>query len=179
MRLRSAGHSLGWVVLGLGSSGCFMAPPQASGDADSTTADSARCVEPDDAETLADQVLQLVNLERGEAGLPPVGLSPTLGKMAADFACRMIEDAFFDHHDPSDGSGPGERAIAQKYAFFAIGENLAAGQESAADVMRLWMESPAHQSVILDERWTEVGIAVRTGGEFGIYWVQEFGDPTE
>lgn len=156
-----------------------MAAPPAIGEGDATASDSARCIEPDDAETLADQVLQLVNLERGEAGLPPVVVNPALGKVAADFACDMIEDGFFDHHDPADGSGPGERAIAQKYAFFAIGENLAAGQDSPAEVMRLWMDSPTHQAVILDERWTEVGIAVRTGGEFGIYWVQEFGDPSE
>ena len=41
------------------------------------------------------------------------------------------------------------------------------------------MESPAHRDIILDEKWSEVGLSVRFGGEFSIYWVQEFGAPAE
>ena len=58
-----------------------------------------------------------------------------------------------------------------------MGENLAAGQKTAADVMKIWMESPPHREIILDSKWKEVGIAVRAGGEYSIYWVMEFGDP--
>ena len=43
--------------------------------------------------------------------------------------------------------------------------------------MKAWMESPSHRDIILDPSWREVGIAVRTGGEYAVYWVQEFGDP--
>ncbi len=126
---------------------------------------------------MADRVLQLINLERGEAGLPPVVVNTSLEKIAGDYACRMIEDGFFGHRDPVTGHGPGERAVAGKYSFYAIGENLAASQESPAEVMRVWMESPPHKAIILDERWTEIGVAVRVGGEHATYWVQEFGDP--
>lgn len=91
----------------------------------------------------------------------------------------MVSDAFFGHEDPRTGHGPGERAVAGRYAFYSVGENLAAGQESAAEAVKVWMESPAHRRIILDPKWTQVGIAVRTGGEYGIYWVQEFGDPAE
>ena len=52
-----------------------------------------------------------------------------------------------------------------KYSFFAVGENLAAGQETTADVIRVWMESPSHKAIILDERWSELGMAVRLGGD--------------
>jgi uncharacterized protein YkwD len=45
--------------------------------------------------------------------------------------------------------------------------------------MKVWMGSPAHRENILDPRWSEVGIGVRTGGEYSIYWVQEFGDPAD
>ena len=128
---------------------------------------------------MADQVLQLVNLERGASDLPPVVLDPALEKIAGEYACRMIDDEFFGHRDPVDDHGPGERAIAGRYPFYAVGENLAAGQETAAEVMKVWMESPSHRANILDERWTEVGVAVRVGGKHGIYWVQEFGDPAD
>lgn len=137
------------------------------------------CLTADDAERIADQVLQLVNLERSAAdrGLAPVAMNDKLVNVAADYACRMIELDFFDHEDPFTGRGAADRAIAGKYSIFAIGENLAAGPESAAGVMESWMESPSHRAIILDPMWTEIGIAVRSGGEYGYYWVQLFADP--
>jgi uncharacterized protein YkwD len=156
--------------------GCFTAAPASNAQGDGGAA-LAKCSAPETADRLADQVLQLVNLERGEADLPPVVLNPSLSKIADDYACRMIENDFFGHRDPAGGHGPGERAIAGRYAFYAIGENLAAGQETPTEVMKVWMQSPSHRAIILDERWTEIGISVRHGGKHGIYWVQEFGDP--
>ena len=152
------------------SAGCFEPPVGSDGAV-------AKCAATEDVGDLADQVLHLVNLERTEAGLAPVVKSDALSKLAADYACRMIEGAFFGHTDPDSGFGPGERAVAGKYLFWSVGENLAAGQSTAADVMRVWMESDSHRANILDHRWTEIGIAVRVGGEHAIYWVQEFGDP--
>lgn len=162
------------------SAGCFTAPQSQAGatDADGLS-DSGRCMVPDDSERMADQVLQLVNLERADAGLPPVIANPDLQKIADDYACRMIDEDFFGHVDPDTGEGLSDRAAEGKYAYYAVGENLAAGQETAAEAMRVWMESPAHRDIILDEKWTEVGVSVRMGGEFFIYWVQEFGAPAD
>ena len=139
----------------------------------------AKCIEPEEADRLSDQVLQLVNLERAGEELPPVVFSSTLQKVASDYACIMIEEGFFGHLDPVTGHGPGERAMAGKYTFYSVGENLAAGQETAADVMRVWMDSPSHREIILDPKWRELGVAVRNGGEHSIYWVMEFGDPAD
>ena len=160
--------------------GCFPTVSTDLGAGDEGASSSgARCVASEDAERLADQVLQLVNLERADAGLPPVVRHPALDKVADDYACRMITENFFGHTDPADGHGPGDRALIAKYAFYAIGENLAAGQQTPAEVMRVWMESPAHREIILDEKWNDLGISVRQGGEYGVYWVQEFGTPSE
>ena len=89
----------------------------------------------------------------------------------------MIESAFFGHMDPMTGPGPGERAVAGKYSYYSVGENLAAGATTAAEVMKLWMDSPPHMAIILDPKWRDVGIAVRVGSDDSVYWVQEFGDP--
>jgi len=160
--------------------GCFTtSQSEASGSSDTEGfADMARCIVPDDSERMVDQVLQLVNLERAEEGLSPVVVNPELQKLADDFACRMIVADFFGHTDPETGDGPGDRAQG-KYSYYAIGENLAAGQPTPAEAMRVWMESPAHRDIILDDKWTEVGLSVRHGGEYSIYWVQEFGVPAE
>lgn len=158
--------------------GCFSAAPLAEVNGTPVPGStSGKCFTSDAAERMVDQVLQLVNLERGEESLPPVVLDPTLARIAGDYACRMIDDDFFGHRDPINDHGAGERAVAARYAFYAVGENLAAGQESAVEVMKVWMASPAHRAIILDGRWTEVGISVRFGGTHGVYWVQEFGDP--
>ena len=164
-------------VLGF-CAGCFSPMPGAEGAADpGAGAELFRCIEPEDSERMADQVLQLVNLEREEEGLAPVVSNPTLARVAGDYACSMIDGGFFGHRDPVSDHGPGDRAILGKYAYYAIGENLAAGQETPAEVMRVWMESSSHREIILDPKWREIGIAVRSGGDYSIYWVQEFGDP--
>lgn len=136
-----------------------------------------RCIAPDDAYKLADEVLELVNLERASVDVAPVLNNAKLQKIASDYACKMIEENFFGHRDPKTGYGPKGRAVAGRYQFHAIGENLAAGQETPAEVVRAWMESPAHKLILLDPSWTELGVSVRFGGEHSVYWVQEFGDP--
>ncbi len=167
-----------WAGVLVLCAGCF---PTVSANLDVAEEDasSSRCVTPEDADRLADQVLQLVNLERADAGLAPVVRNPSLDKAAGDYACKMIAEDFFGHTDPVDDRGPGDRALAARYTFYAVGENLAAGQQSPAEVMRVWMESSAHREIILDEKWNDVGIGVRQGGEYGVYWVQEFGAPAD
>lgn len=168
--------------------GCFPTDAENAAAAETLrTQEESTCLTPDEAERMADQVLELINLERtslapegNELPLAPVAMNPTLSRIANDYACRMIEENFFGHRDPITGYGPGERAIVGKYYLFhAVGENLAAGQETPAEVMRVWMESPSHADIILDSAWREVGVSVRSGGEHGIYWVLEFGDPFE
>lgn len=159
--------------------GCFSAAPEPAALAGSGDAEAGKCMSAADAEQMADQVLQLVNMERAEAGLPPVVYNETLAKIAGDYACRMIEGDFFTHADPDSGYGPLERAFSKGYRFVAVGENLAASQRTAADVVRVWMESESHRANILNPRWEETGIGVRIGGKYEIYWVQEFGEPID
>lgn len=156
------------------STGCYST---AESEEQGRLAVGTKCITTDAAERLADQVLQLVNLARAEEALQPVAVSTKLQQVAEDYACRMVEEGFFGHEDPITGQSSGERVISGKYIFHSIGENLAAGQTTAAEVMKSWMESPSHRDVILDPNWKDVGIAVRGGGEYSIYWVQEFGDP--
>ncbi|MGB0715704.1 MAG: CAP domain-containing protein [Phycisphaerae bacterium] len=163
-----------WLV-----TGCFSTP---TGDASTARAIASDICTPEDAaELLSRQVLELVNLERAAAnmGLQPVTLDLTLTEIADDYACRMIEIGFFDHVDPVTGHGPGDRAIAGKYRYYAVGENLAAGPIAAAEVLDLWMESDTHREIILDPQWTEMGLAVKLGGEYGTCWVQMFGTPAD
>lgn len=179
MSLKQLAMMTGLTGLLAAGLGCDATAARSDSASASRQISAAPCITPEEADRMADEVLQLVNLERATIGVPPVETNATLEKIAGRYACRMVSDAFFGHQDPRTGHGPGERAVAGRYSFYSVGENLAAGQESAAEAVKVWMESPAHRRIILDPKWTQVGIAVRTGGEYGIYWVQEFGDPAE
>ena len=162
------------------TTGCFSSAPGALPvDGTAPFGQAAKCLTVEEPQLVVDQVLQLVNLERAQRDLPPVVVHPRLQKVAEDYACRMVTEKFFGHRDPVTGHGPAERVIAGKYPFYAVGENLAAGPETPAEVMERWMESPSHRDIILDPNWKEIGIGVRRGGEYATYWVQEFGDPAD
>lgn len=137
------------------------------------------CEVPDNDAALVNRVLELINVERAKYDLPPVTMNPLLSQIAADFCCDMIEGGFFpkDHINPDTGEGTYDRAVKGGYEFLAVGENLAAGQTSPEEAVTDWLNSPEHRNIILGAQWSEVGIAVRIGGEYGVYWVQEFGNP--
>jgi uncharacterized protein YkwD len=51
-----------------------------------------------------------------------------------------------------------------------VGENIAFGQQSIAEVMEGWLKSPGHCRNLMDPGFKEIGIA-----EDNKYWVQDFG----
>lgn len=129
------------------------------------------------AETWRAEILLLVNQERTRRGLGRVVRNAALEAQATQYACEMIHYGFFDHVNPVTGTTLSDRASDFGFDFLVIGENLAAGQRSPSNAMSDWMGSPGHAANILNPEFTEVGIGVRLGGEFGVYWVQEFGRP--
>ncbi|MCB9854937.1 MAG: CAP domain-containing protein [Phycisphaerales bacterium] len=147
------------------------------GDSLTTAGPADPCMKATDEDRLLADMLERVNRERQRRNLPPVKRNDTLDRIAEFYACRLIDGGFFSHEDPDDHSKIDSRAGDFGYAFRKIGENLGAGQDSVEQVMREWMRSPGHRSNILDPDFTEVGLAVRLGGEHGVYWVQEFGRP--
>ncbi len=144
---------------------------------DSISQQFPECVSPRQAAEWRDRVLQLVNLERGQRGLSKLVRRARLEAQAEAYACEMIRFDFFEHVNPVTGSTLRDRAAEFGYEFQVIGENLAAGQPTPEQAVTDWMNSAGHRTNILDTRFTEIGIGVRSGGEFGTYWVQEFGKP--
>lgn len=121
----------------------------------------------------AGQVLALVNAERARAGCDPVALDDRLTRAAAGHSQDMATANFFSH-DSQDGRSFADRIRATGYPA-PRSENLAAGQRTAAAVMESWMNSAGHKANILDCTATEMGLASAEGGDFGIYWTQNFG----
>jgi len=169
------------AVLAVVASGCGafeVLPLSANPIAGVITPEDKSCGTPDNSEALVAELIRLVNEERAAHGLDPVSPHPILTTVAGDYACTMIEDGYFGHYHPETSGGPGARAQEAGYQYRAVGENLGAGQRTPAEVMKDWMDSTVgHRENILNPMWVHVGIAVRTGGRYGTYWVQEFGVP--
>jgi len=135
------------------------------------------CGDPADCDALMGELISAINSERRKAGVSPLQRNPVLTAVADFYGCRLIDGAFFGHVDPFDGSSVDHRAADFGYVFAKIGENLAAGQQTPQEAVANWMASPKHRANMLDPAFTEIGVAVKDGGEFRRYWVDELGRP--
>ncbi|MFI6035945.1 CAP domain-containing protein [Streptomyces sp. NPDC051315] len=125
------------------------------------------------ARTEAD-VVHLTNGERARAGLRPLGVDPLLATVARAHSADMVARRFYSHTSP-EGSRPWDRAAAAGSTRRTIGENIACGQRSPAEVVEDWMNSPGHRANILKPDFTHIGVGFAGGGPAGTYWTQLFG----
>lgn len=129
-------------------------------------------------ESLAQQVLTLVNQERAAQSLPPLTMHTACAQCAYDDSWDMDYRDFFSHTNP-DGDSPFARMQNAGISYSAAGENIAAGYSTPQQVMTGWMNSTGHCNNILSSNFTEIGIGVRQGsnGQYGTYWTQVFRRP--
>ncbi|MFJ8794442.1 CAP domain-containing protein [Streptomyces sp. NPDC102462] len=138
------------------------------------TAVWARPLTPEDlARTRAD-VVELTNRERGRARLAPLAVDGWLTAAAQAHSADMVARDFYSHTSP-EGTQPWDRAAAAGSRRRTIGENIACGQRSAAEVVEGWMNSPGHRANILKPDFTHIGVGFVGGGRTGTYWTQLFG----
>ncbi|WP_426567607.1 CAP domain-containing protein [Streptomyces canus] len=119
-------------------------------------------------------VVDLTNRERARAGLRPLAVDPLLAAAARAHSEDMVARSFYSHTSP-DGSRPWDRAAAAGSTRRTIGENIACGQRSPAEVVEGWMNSPGHRANILKADFTHIGVGFAGGGPAGTYWTQLFG----
>ncbi|MET8677429.1 CAP domain-containing protein [Streptomyces sp. NPDC004647] len=125
--------------------------------------------------TATAEVVKLVNKERAAAGCQSLRVSPALSLAAQRYADVMAKGGGLSHTGP-DGSQPSTRAARVGYQKWVnLGENIARGYPTAADVMQALMRSPGHRANILDCRFKEIGVGVNFGSPDGPWWAQYFG----
>jgi hypothetical protein len=88
--------------------------------------------------------------ERSARGLPPLAAGADLAAVARAWSARMARDGAIAHNPdlPAEVEG-----------WTVLGENVGRGP-SAADVHRAFMGSAEHRVIVLDGRFTEVGVGV-------------------
>ena len=138
-----------------------------------------------DAPLVTRRVLELVNQARaaghrcGSKYFAPVGpltLDDALARAALEHSRDMAAHDAFDHRG-HDGSTPAARVEHAGYGEHRIvGENIAAGAMTAAEVTEGWLNSPAHCENIMDGRFTQVGIAYAENlkSRSAVFWTQDF-----
>jgi hypothetical protein len=125
---------------------------------------------------LLHEVVTATNAERARFGLAALTPEPRLAAAAQAHARDMVARRFFSHDSP-DGRSVADRVLAVGYAYRVVAENIAAGQQTAAEVVDGWMNSPGHRANILSRDVAQIGIGFAVGGEYRTMWVQVFGTP--
>ncbi len=129
------------------------------------------------------EVFTLVNQARAKsrscggqvfAAAPPLAWNDRLGNAAQGHSTDMAVNNYFSHTS-LDGRTFVDRVKAQGYSFSSLGENIAAGQPTPAQVVAAWLNSAGHCKNIMNAKFRDIGIGRATGGSFGIYWTQDFG----
>jgi len=137
--------------------------------------------------TLAKQMLESINSYRSQArncgsaampAVPALTWNCTLSQSSLVHSQDMAKNNFFDHTG-SDGLSASSRVTNAGYQWRAVGENIAAGQTSIAQVMQGWIDSPGHCRNIMSADFTQVGAALveTSDADYPTYWTQNFAAP--
>jgi hypothetical protein len=124
------------------------------------------------------QVVDLVNAERRERGIPPLIVNYSLQEAAWMHTEWMAENKQLCHCCNGEPQRcVGDRIKKVGYKAVTAGENVASGQRTPQEVMEAWMGSTGHRNNILSRNYTDIGVAYARGGAYGTTWTQVFGKP--
>lgn len=137
--------------------------------------------------SLESQVLTLVNQKRaagatcGGVAKPAVAALTMNGKLrcaARNHSKDMANKNYFSHTS-LNGDTFIKRIEAAGYTWTQLGENIAAGQTTAAAVVAGWMASTGHCNNIMNGNFKHIGIgyAYNVTATYDHYWTQDFGKP--
>lgn len=135
--------------------------------------------------SIVKEVVRLVNAARATGGRcgpdtypssAPLLVNEKLQAAAQAHATDMAERNYYDHQS-LEGHSPSTRMKSAGYSSRMTAENIAAGQQTATEVVAGWLKSPGHCRNILKPEFREIGVGVdiKLTSEKGIYWVQNFG----
>lgn len=108
------------------------------------------------------ELIELTNEARVAAGAPALVVNPKLQEAAQAKAEDMLDQNYWSHYSP-DGQPPWVFLAEAGYSYLYAGENLAKGFSDSRGVVKGWMASESHRRNMLNERFSEVGIATLSG----------------
>lgn len=131
------------------------------------------------ASVVSSVLVDITNEDRAANGKEMLQTSPILTRAAQAKANDMAAKSYFAHTSP-EGVTSWYWFDQAGYSFSYAGENLAVNFSDSANVGEAWMNSPGHKANILNDKFTEIGIATAQGmynGQQTTFIVQLFGRP--
>ena len=119
------------------------------------------------------QILELANRSRRQAGAPPLTMDSGLSRAARVHAQAMLEAHQLSHQFNGESSLPQRLAAATQLQLDQEGENVALDMDPAEAEQHL-MLSPPHRANLLNPAYNVVGMGVIRSGD-RLYVVQDFG----
>jgi uncharacterized protein YkwD len=113
------------------------------------------------------------------AATGPLQWHGVLVNAAARHSQDMADHNIFSHTG-SDNSSPAQRVTDAGYGWTLVGENIAAGYGSVAEVMDGWMSSDGHCANIMNPALRDVGVVCVPGGAgntYSNYWTMDLAAP--
>lgn len=89
----------------------------------------------------------------------------------------MAVNNYFNHPD-ANGVRIGGRAANAGYSYGSVGENIAAGQTSASQVVADWIASPSHCENIMKASFYDIGVSCKynPSATYQYYWTLTMGN---
>lgn len=119
------------------------------------------------------KIIEITNAERAKQGADPITLDEGL-TAAAMVRAREITQSF-SHTRPNNTQ---YYTLLDKYniKWFSVGENIAAGNQTAEATMNQWINSTGHYENMTDKSYTKLGVGCIyvPNSTYGYYWVQLF-----
>jgi uncharacterized protein YkwD len=145
------------LVIGLALSGCIVVPiPIPVGTMSAPQVRNLSAVAAPDA---------AFDAQLKTARSQPIAYNADLAAVARAHAADMAARGYFSHTSP-EGVGSGARAAKAGIPACGIGENIATGQVTSAEVFAGWMASGGHRRNMLNPRMASYGL-----GRAGDTWV--------
>lgn len=127
-----------------------------------------------------EKIIELTNQERIKKNEKPLTANQHLSQAAYNKAEAIFTKQRFEHNFGDRRFSAWVRDVNYKYRY--VGENLAIDFVTSEGVMKALVNSPTHYENIVNEKFSEIGVAVVEDifeGEKSILVVQIFGTPLE
>lgn len=118
------------------------------------------------------EMFRLINLQRNQSGLPDLEVLDRCVAAAQYHALDMAQNNYFSHSSLDESWYSRMRRFQLTGSY--IGENIARGRGTIAQVVNAWMSSRSHRLNILSTRYKSTGIGIAEGESGTQYWVQCF-----
>ena len=118
------------------------------------------------------KMVNLVNQARTEQGVKALTVNSQLVTLARRKSQDMVDNNYFSHTSPTYGS-PFDMMKSAGVKYSTAGENIA-GAATTESAHQSLMNSPGHRANILNSSFTQIGIGIASGSQYGKIFTQMF-----